>query len=256
MTQIEYLKKKYAEATPAWLKSYSKGQAAPLAEFLHSRIVYYPGSAWDWHPIEVFGGSCSAHCFIYVDYLQPEDEVLVHLQGQDGLEGYHVLDSVRISEAELRRVTPWRRHFLTPEEQRRAAEGTRDFRRDDAPAPYARLVVLERDSDRTDGAERLAVLFLGADGHATFEAVFANGNAPDLFGFLLQEHGWGGNYDRWGRGGLCEKIMQRSNVFPRVILSGAEDWIYDGYEEVDDLALSGSRARGLFERVATRGGNI
>ena len=84
MTQIEYLKKKYAEATPAWLKSYSKGQAAPLAEFLHSRIVYYPGSAWDWHPIEVFGGSRSAHCFIYVDYLQPEDEVISHLQGQDG----------------------------------------------------------------------------------------------------------------------------------------------------------------------------
>lgn len=256
MTQIEYLKKKYAEATPAWLKSYSKGQALPLAEFLHSRIVYYPGSAWDWHPIEVFGGSCSAHCFIYVDYLQPEDEVIGHLQGEDGLVGYHVLESVRISEAELRRVTPWRRHFLTPEELRRAAEGTRDFRRDDAPAPYARLVVLERDSGRAEGAERLAVLFLGADGHATFETVFANGNAPDLFGFLLQEHGYGGNYDRWGSGGLCEKIMQRSNVFPRVILSEAEDWIYDGYEVVDGLAQSGSRVRGLFERVAPRGGNV
>lgn len=161
MTQIEYLKNKYAEATPAWLKGYSKGQANPLAEFLKSRIVYYPGSGQDWHPLEVFGGSRSAHCFIYADYLQPEDEVIGHLQGEYGLGGYHILDSIRISESALYRAAPWRRHFLTPEERQRAAEGTRDFRRTDAPAPYARLVILERDSDRSEGADRLAVLFLG-----------------------------------------------------------------------------------------------
>ena len=256
MTQIEYLKKKYAEATPAWLKSYSKGQALPLAEFMHSRIVYYPGSAWDWHPIEVFGGSCSAHCFIYADYMQPADRVIGHLQGEDGIEGYHILDSIQIPEAELLRVTPWNRHFLTPEELKRAAEGSRMMRDsgdcgitcEKVPPPYAWLVVLERDPDRSEGSERLAVLFLGADGHATFEAIFANGNALDLFGFLLQEHGWGGNYDRWGRDGLCEKIMQRSNVFPKVILSGCEEWLYDGYERVNGLAQSGSRNRDLYEK--------
>lgn len=253
MTQIEYLKSKYAEATPAWLKSYKKGQALPLAEFLHSRIVYYPGSGIDWHPIEVFGGSCSAHCFIYVDYLLPEDEVIGNLQGEYGLASYHILDSVRISETNLRQVVSLKRHYLTPEEQQRTAEGTREFRRDDAPAPYARLVVLERDSDRSEGADRLAVLFLGADGHATFEAIFANGNATDLFGFLLQEHGWGCNYDRWGRDGLCDKIMQRSSVFPKVILSECEDWLYDGYEKVNGLTFSGSRTRDLYEKKTGAG---
>lgn len=253
MTQIEYLNKKYAETTPAWLKSYSKGQPLPLAEFLHSRIVYYPGSAWDWHPLEVFGGSRSAHCFIYADYLQPEDEVIGHLQGEYGLGGYHILDSIRISESALRRVAPWRRHFLTPEEQRRAAEGTREFRRRDAPDSYARLVVLERDPSQSDGADRLAILFLGADGHATFEAIFANGNAPDLFGFLLQEHGWGGNYDRWGRDGLCDKIMQRAQVFPKVVFSEREDWLYDGYQMINGLTPSGSRNRDLYERATGAG---
>jgi len=248
MTQIEYLKKNYSEETPSWLKSYSKGQSSPLAEFLNSRIVFYPGSGMDWDPIAVFGGSCSAHCFVYVDYLLPAEEVIGRLQGEDGLEGYHILDSVRITEGELMRAAPWRRHFLTAEERRDAAEGARGFRRYNAPAPYARLVILERDSGRSEGAERLAVLFLGADGHATFEAVFANGNAPDLFGYLLQEHGWGCNYDRWGRDGLCDKIMQRSNVFPKVVFTVHEDGIFDGYRKVDGLTQSGRRGRDLYER--------
>lgn len=261
MTQIEYLHKNYAEATPAWLKSYSKGQAKPLAEFLHSRIVYYPGSAWDWHPIEVFGGSCSAHCFVYVDYIQPEAEVIGHLQGEYGLDGYQILDSVPISEAELQRAIPRRRHYLNLDELRRAAESTQGMRNGcDQFVPYARLVVLERRADRHEGAERIAVLFLGADGHAAFEAIFANRNAPNLFGFLLQEHGFGGNYDRWGKGGLCDKMMQRSKVFPRFVLTDAEvcprhadGGLYDGYQRIHGLAYSGSRARDLYERAAGAG---
>jgi len=248
MTQIEYLKQNHTEETPEWLKSYSKGQSSPLAEFLNSRIVFYPGSGMDWDPIAVFGGSCSAHCFVYVDYLLPAEQVIGRLQGEDGLEGYHILDNVRITEGALLRAAPWRRHFLTAGERRDAAEGTRRFRRDDAPAPYARLVILERDSGRAEGAERLAVLFLGADGHATFEAVFANGNAPDLFGYLLQEHGWGCNYDRWGRDGLCDRIMHRSNEFPRVVFTEQEDAVFDGYRKVDGLTQSGRRGRDLYER--------
>lgn len=262
MTQLEYLKKNYHEETPAWLKSYSKGQAAPLAKFLHSRIVYYPGSGWDWHPIEVFGGSCSAHCFIYVDYLLPEAEVVGNLlQGEYGLEGYQLLDSVPISETELRRSIPWKKHYLTPDELLRASEAARGMRDGgNAPAPYARLVVLERKADWHEGAERIAVLFLGADGHATFEAVFANRNASDLFCFLIQEHGFGGNYDRWGKGGLCDKIMQRSKVFPKFVLTDAEECprhadggLYDGYQKIHGLDRSGSRARDLYERATGAG---
>ena len=249
MTQTQYLNKNHGEETPAWLKSYSKGQPSPLAEFLKSRIVFYPGSGMDWDPIAVFGGSCSAHCFVYVDYLLPAAQVIGSLHGEYGLEGYHILDDVRITDSELFRAAPWRRHFLTPDEQREAAEGARGFRGDNAPDPYARLVILERDSGRSEGAERLAVLFLGADGYATFEALFANGNAPDLFGFTLQEHGWGCNYNWWGRDGLCDKIMQRSSVFPKVVSTVHDDGIFDGYRKIDGLTQSGSRGRALYERI-------
>ena len=113
-----------------------------------------------------------------------------------------------------------------------------DVKEEDLTAPYARLVVLERDPGRSEGAERMAVLFLGADGHATFEAVFANGNAPNLFGFLLQEHGFGGNYDKWGKDGICDAIMLRSGVFPKFVLAGSDD-VYDGYREINGLEPSG-----------------
>ena len=261
MTQIEYLKKNCAEATPTWLKSYSKGQTISLTEFLNSRIVYYPGSAWDWHPIEVFGGSCSAHCFIYVDYMQSEAKVVGNLQGECGLVGYRILDSVPIPEVELRRAAPLRKHYLKPDEMLRAAEATRGMRNGSVSfAPYARLVVLERRADWYEGAERIAVLFLGADGHAAFEAIFANRNASSLFGFLLQEHGFGCNYDRWGKGGICDKIMQRSKVFPRFVLTEAEEHpchpdggLYDGYQKILGLDRSGSRERDLYERAAGAG---
>ena len=112
------------------------------------------------------------------------------------------------------------------------------------------LVILERKSSFDDdhGPERLAILFLGADGIATYEAIFANGNAPQFFGFLLQDHGFGGNYDCFGRGGLLEKIMVRSKVYPHFVLTG-RDHPYDGYAGVEWTVPTGSRGRSLFYRI-------
>lgn len=84
MTQLEYLKT-YAEEMPSWLKVYRKGQSKPLTEFLGSRIVYYPGGRTDWHPVEVFGGSRSAHCFVYADYWLSADESLMIVDEADEL---------------------------------------------------------------------------------------------------------------------------------------------------------------------------
>ena len=73
-------------------------------------------------------------------------------------------------------------------------------------------------------------------------------NAPQFFGFLLQDHGWGGNYDRFGRGGLLEKIMTRSKVCPHFVLT-AHDSPYDGYAKVEWAEPAGSRGRCLFFNV-------
>lgn len=248
MTTKEYLEL-YREDVPAWLRAFEPGKSRPLADFLKSRIVYYPGSGIDGDPVEAFGASHSAHCFVYADYWLPKDELTRELH-EHGFWGYGVLDEVSFTEREIRMAIPWRRHFLSEEDLKAAADGTAEMRRWNHPDPYALLAVLERKPGFGDdhGPERLAILFLGADGIATYEAIFANGNAPQLFGFLLQDHGFGGNYSRFGRGGLLEKIMDAAKAYPHFILT-SHDRLYDGYEMVDWAVPLQGRGRSLFFNV-------
>ncbi len=245
MTTKEYLEQ-YREDIPEWLREFQPGKSRPLVDLIKSRIVYYPGSGIDGDPVEVFGASHSAHCFVYADYLLPKDELTKELHAH-GFRGYNILDEVSFSKSEVTSAISWRRHFLSEEDLRTAAKGTAEMRSCTHPEPYALMVVLERKLNFGDdhGPDRLAMLFLGADGIATYEAIFANGNVPQFFGFLLQDHGFGGNYDRFGRGGLLEKIMNASKVYPHFILT-EYDSPYDGYAKVEWAAPAGSRGRSLF----------
>ena len=247
MTTKEYLEQ-YREDVPEWLKEYRRGGSRPLADFLRSRIVYYPGARMDSDPVEVFGASHSAHCFIYADYMLAKEELLEELHA-NGFWGYDVLEEVSFSESEVMRAIPWRRHFLSEAELREAARGTAEMREYTRSEPYALLVILERRLHFSDdhGPERLAILFLGADGIASFEAIFANGNAPRFFGFVLHDHGYGGNYNRFGRDGFLEKIMIASRAYPHFILT-VHDSPYDGYAKVEWAEPAGSRVRSLFYR--------
>jgi hypothetical protein len=104
--------------------------------------------------------------------------------------------------------------------------------------PYAFLEILERDAELGDdhGAHRLAVLFLGADGIASYDSLFCQSDSVGPpFAVLIQEHGFGGNYDKFGQGGLLDRIAQKCQVFPKFLLvaEGSEPWI--GYEKMDYL---------------------
>ena len=99
MTTKEYLEQ-YREDIPEWLKAYQRGKSRPLADFLKSRIVYYPGAGIDGDPVEVFGASHSAHCFVYADYWLPKDELTKELHTH-GFRGYGILDEVSFSEREV-----------------------------------------------------------------------------------------------------------------------------------------------------------
>ena len=247
MTTKEYLEQ-YREDIPEWLKVYQSGQSRSLVDFLQSRVVYYPGSGIDGDPVEVFGASHSAHCFVYADYWLSEDDIKLELHTR-GFKGYNILDEVSFSIHEVMSAIPRRESFLTPDELRAAAAGVAERRRTIHPDPYALLAILERKSgfDDDHGPERFAVLFLGADGFATYEALFANKNAPKFFGLVVQDHGFGGNYDHFGRGGLLEKIMVRSGAYPHFILTEYPR-SYDGYANVEWTVPVGSRRRSLFYR--------
>lgn len=67
--------------------------------------------------------------------------------------------------------------------------------------PYCFSVIMERNEDKDDtwGAVHFVVTFLFADGIATYYQLFAKEYSKAPWLFLLQDHGWGGNYDKLSR---------------------------------------------------------
>jgi len=199
-----------AEDMPRWLSERAKGAGFVREEFFSSRIVYYPGNGTDGQPVRLFGSTGFAHCFICPDYGISRQELETELaHPRHGFKGYHSFDRIDLQERDLA-----------------AKSSACHIGRNDAPSfpqrpgitPYAFLEVLERDAglDDAHGPERLAVLFLGADGHTTYEALFCRSSsyAPPYV-VVLQDHGFGGNYSDFGRGGVMERTAIRSSVFPR-----------------------------------------
>ena len=106
-----------------------------------------------------------------------------------------------------------------------------------APA-FGFLEILERDPEFDDGhgARRLAILFLGADGIAAYNALFCQeGNVAVPFAVVVQDHGFGGNYDRFGRGGLLEGLAARCNVIPRWLLVAENTDPWEGFVRVPEV---------------------
>jgi len=67
VTPYEYLQG-LREDIPAWLDQFRDGDNFQRQKFFGTRIVFYPGSGTDGHPVKMFGSTHSAHCFVYADY--------------------------------------------------------------------------------------------------------------------------------------------------------------------------------------------
>ncbi len=215
------------ENQPDWLTAFHSGDAFPRDEFFASRIVFYPGSGKDGHPVQLFGSTHSVHCFVYADYGVPRESLENALQDH-GFRGYTTLARIELSEHSL---TPngWASH--ASDTVRRTAQGNGSI------APFGFFEVLERVHGLEDshGADRLAVLFLGADGIATYDALFCQNAAIRPFAVVLQDHGFGGNYDRFGQGGQMEDIANRCNVRPDFLLVAENTQPWTGYQAIQNL---------------------
>ena len=229
MTLYEYLRE-LREEIPPWLHQFRAGDGFPSQDFFGSRVVYYPGSGTDGHPVKVFGATHSAHSFVYADYHVTQDNLENELgHPNHGFRGYHTLARLQLLESNL---VPrgWTAHVDGPTDRYRF--GTR------APAPFGFLEVLERDGEFDDnhGARRLAILFLGADGIAAYDALFCQEHSDSTpFAVVLQDHGFGGNYDRFGRDGLLERIVRRCNVAPHWLLVAENTVPWHGFGQVPDV---------------------
>lgn len=247
-TLVEALRQHgHQEPLPEWLDG--EGDAAfDRQRFFASRTVYYPGCGFDGHPVKLCSLSHAAHSFVYVDYGIGEASVMEELcHPKSGFHGYDQVHTEYVSEEALR-PGGWTAHVEPREVANAGFAG--EFAK-----PFARFVVLGREEglDCRHGPRRLAILFVGGDGFATYDALYCQGDGmPAPFMIVLQDYSFDGNYDRFGRGGLLERIALRCRVRPEMLLAdNAEPW--DGYDDVGADAEVGGRYMGprrLFRRRA------
>lgn len=230
MTLYEYVRRELREDIPGWLDNFRSGDRFPREQFFASRVVYYPGSGNDGHPVKLFGSTHSAHCFVYADYGVPQDALESKLEDPGhGFRGYHTLARLQLGERDLV-PAGWTPHV-------HAGEAPRDRHRFTAYVipRFQFLEILERDDEFDDnhGARRLAIMFLGADGIDAYGALFCQGlgHTPP-FAVLLEDHGYGCNYDRFGRGSLLERIAMKCDIVPRYLLAAKHTVPWNGYERV------------------------
>ena len=123
--------------------------------------------------------------------------------------------------------------------------------------PFRFIAIFEREDGYSDehGAQRFAILFMAVDGFAAFDALFCQGNGiPAPFCVVLQDHGFGGNHDRFGRGGVLERLAIESQAQPRFALAEETQTpipVWDGYQPCPcDGELMGMHRnlRHLYER--------
>ena len=217
------------EPFPEWLRQPSPG--FDRTSFFGSRTVYYPGSGSDGQPVRLCSRAHAAHAFVYVDsgVSMPEIRDRVRGVGDPGFRGYQVEHDEEVEESVLR-PDGWTPH-VEPSELKAGADRFADVR------PFGLYVVFRRDEDHdaAHGPERFAMLFIGGDGHATYDALYCQPDGtPSPFLVVVQDHAWGGDYDRFGAGGLLENIACRSSVYPKYLLVGERGDRYEpwaGYRD-------------------------
>ena len=230
---ISYLSK-FREETPVWLENYLRGERISFRDIMSSRVGYYPGSGYDGTLMKVGNKSHCVHSFLYVDYLLKRENLEAHIAEKDSILGYHPIGKLE-----------WQESDLMPNGQYpfdiniRPKHGSPDTFVDKDETPYCFSLIMERDEGRDDswGAEHFVVTFLFADGIDTYYQLFVKEYSKAPWLFLLQDHGWGCNYDSFGKGGILDKIIQKHRCYPEFVLCGDGcTRIWRGYEMVADVS--------------------
>lgn len=221
----------YKEPMPEWLRRYKSGDVVSFAEFMQGRVGYYPGSRSDGMLISVCNRAHCVHSFLYVDYGLSRKELCEHLNEENCFTGYHSIGRVEWSERDMMPNGCYpTSSIITPQQSKMSMvlKGER---------PYCFMEIFERNADFGDdwGAERFAVTFLFADGIATYYQLFAMEHRKAPWIFLLQDHGFGGNYDRFGKEGLLDRIMTESECWPKFVLCDKEYNVWSGYSAVEGV---------------------
>ncbi len=229
MVEMTSFLSQFREETPAWIRSYLRGEHISFKDIMSSRVGYYPGSGTDGSLIMVGNKSHSVHSFLHVDYAIGRDKLNEQL---NTIRGYHQIGQIEWSEDDLLSNGQYPLDMDLPSPRCNPMTFV-----DTKIQPYCFSVFLERDSDKDDswGAEHFVVTFLFADGIATYYQLFVKEYTKAPWLFLLQDHGFGGNYDCFGRGGILDAIINKSGLRPELVICGDNTRIWQAYSKVEGV---------------------
>lgn len=261
MNEFVELVHEIREPMPLWLEQFADGGTFELEAFLASRLVYYPMSGQDYRPIEAFGLSGAAHCFIHADCGIPKDFLVEHLE-QDGLDFSEVVDfwdllnlARNSDDPEAIKAQISKKAFGYDLEKRIDLDLKALFPSGDSPVflepdpslltgvgervqPYAFLAVFSKRGHHPLNAEwpeLLAVMFLGTEALATYEDIFGRPGQHPPFAVKLAA----GMHAYLGNGGPFSDLALRTGTLPEWLL------VDDGVLPWDGFDLE---APGLFHR--------
>ncbi len=190
---------------PDWLMREPKLDQDTAQAFRSSRLAFYPGSGSDGQDLRLFGGSGAAHCFVHADY--DRDDC-----GGNPL-GYEVAVQQPLSRADLKNIFGF-------------DLGRRFAPRDGLGAGQTLAgglwTVFRRNHPGGDlhGATVLAMLFLRAEAVWTYWNLWTRRQAAP-YAVVLQDHGFGGNWARFGgEGSPMHQRMVEAGALPEYLLVG------------------------------------
>lgn len=230
---VEGYLSQYREEMPQWLCDYSNGAEVTFADVMSSRVGYYPGSGLDGSLLMIGNRSHALHSYLYVDYGISKKDVLNELSYPNSIRGYHSIGHIEWKATD---ILPNGSYPMDIDKRPRHSNPNLFVLSDEVP--YCITMIMERDAAYDDswGAARFAFTFLFADGIASYYQLFCKEYKKAPWLFLLQDHGFGGNYDCFGRGGILDAIILKHEVCPKFVLCGNNTRIWAGYSSLEEVA--------------------
>ena len=251
MEIFEYLNL-FREDVPEWIRTYNKDTKVTFADIMSGRTSYYPGFGHDGSMLEAANRSHSVHSHIHLDYWNERDE---DMRQVGRIKGYHSIGHIEWSISD---ILP--RGFYRHNTHRKSIVANRRLF-STGRSPHYFTEILERDPDYDDshGAERMAVTTLCADGIDFYYQLYIREYHKVAWLFLLQDHGLGGNYDRFGKGGILDGLLCANGHFPRFTICENRHGtaIWDNYRKIENLnPIIGGMHRNVRDLYEFHGGAL
>lgn len=231
----------YDENVPQWLQNYKMEGNVSFEDVISTRVGYYPGSRLDGALMKIGNMSHSVHSFLYVDYGLSREELIDHLAQPISIRGYHSIGRI-----------DWEEKDILPNGQNIYVNKNRFLYQNEKPYCFTEILERNENKDASWGARRFCITFLFADGIASYYQIFCKEYNKAPWIVLLQDHGFGGNYNRFGKGGILDAIVRKTEIRPEYILCADNTKIWDGYDIIDLPAVCGGanrRPRRLYQNI-------